>query len=242
MSLFPPRADSLCILLVEDSSAYADVVKHQLRNALPSLPQIEHVEDVASAIAASRRLKIDLMILDLHLPDSMGLDTFDTMRKESPQCPIIVLTSNESPELALEAVKRGAQDYLYKGGVEDDEDRLALALQFAIERRRQLLRAEAELEAARLIQQSLLPENEPVLRGFDIASTLTPATETAGDFFDFIVPMTNIPGSPMGIAVGDVAGHGFGPAMVMAQTQACLQAFSIVETKLGFLLGWVSLP
>jgi PAS domain S-box-containing protein len=79
---------------------------------------------------------------------------------------------------------------------------------------------EAQLLAAQRIQQHLLPRESPQLAGFDVAGAMYPAELTAGDYFDYL-PMT--PPS-LGLVVGDVAGHGFAPAMLMAVTHAHLRA------------------
>ena len=74
----------------------------------------------------------------------------------------------------------------------------------------------AQLVAAQKIQQHLLPDRPPALPGFDVAGALYPAEFAAGDHFDFL-PM---PDHCLGIVVADVAGHGIGPAILMASTHA----------------------
>src|SRR3954453_10573668 len=75
-----------------------------------------------------------LVILDLSLPDSHGLDTFSKVYAHSPKVPIIVLSGNDDQTLALYAVKSGAQDYLVKGKI--DAALLLKAMQYSIERKR----------------------------------------------------------------------------------------------------------
>jgi diguanylate cyclase (GGDEF)-like protein len=75
-----------------------------------------------------------LVLLDLSLPDSLGLDTFDKVYAHSPAVPIIVLTGNDDRTLALSAVKRGAQDYLVKGRL--DRELLLRSMHYSIERKR----------------------------------------------------------------------------------------------------------
>lgn len=76
----------------------------------------------------------DLVLLDLTLPDSRGLETFLYLRRNAPELPIIVLSGLEDEELALRAVREGAQDYLFKGQIEPNL--LARAIRYAIERKR----------------------------------------------------------------------------------------------------------
>ena len=77
-------------------------------------------------------------------------------------------------------------------------------------------RFERDIDVARQIQQALLPRCPPVLEGYDVAGWYQPADETGGDFFDF--PERG--SGRLGIAVGDVSGHGVGPALVAASCRA----------------------
>ncbi|MEW4487471.1 SpoIIE family protein phosphatase [Thalassoglobus sp. JC818] len=78
----------------------------------------------------------------------------------------------------------------------------------------------AEIDAARTVQQSLFPAESPAVQSFDIAGRVFPAERVSGDFFDFIP----IDEETLGVVVADVSGHGLGPSLVMAQTQAYLRA------------------
>ncbi|MCH5377578.1 MAG: PAS domain S-box protein, partial [Planctomycetes bacterium] len=86
--------------------------------------------------------------------------------------------------------------------------------------RQRRLQAEQELQAARRVQQHLYPKSPPELPGFDLAGSVFPATEACGDYFDFI----SLPNDRLALVVGDVAGHGLGPALQMVQTRAYLRA------------------
>jgi sigma-B regulation protein RsbU (phosphoserine phosphatase) len=222
----------LQVLLVEDSLPYAHLVTAQLKRSMDRAHVLTHVDRVAPAVNRLGQAEFDLVILDMHLPDSAGLETFQSVYAAAREVPIAILSSDDSVELAINCVKAGAQDYLIKG--DDDAYKLIRSLRFAIERRRRL-HAEQELDAARLIQQSLLPDSDPTIVGFNIAGTLEPATETAGDYYDFLIPMPAGDGA-IGIAVADVSGHGLGPAMVMSETRAALNSFCCVESDLGRIL------
>lgn len=76
---------------------------------------------------------VDAVLLDLSLPDSQGLATFTSVHDEHPSVPLLVLTGNEDASAAIEAVRAGAQDYLFKGSL---EGLLSRAVRYAIERQR----------------------------------------------------------------------------------------------------------
>jgi len=100
-------------------------------------------------------------------------------------------------------------------------------------------RAEKELRenkeqfrVAREIQQRLFPKSAPALEGFDIAGATYPAEATGGDYFDYL-PML---GDRLGIIVGDVTGHGVGPALLMAETRAYLRILAGRREDVGEIL------
>jgi sigma-B regulation protein RsbU (phosphoserine phosphatase) len=80
----------------------------------------------------------------------------------------------------------------------------------------------AAISAARKVQRALFPSSAPCLPGFDIAGAVHPAERVSGDFFDYI-PLGQ---DSIGVLVADVSGHGLGPALLMAQTQAYLRALA----------------
>lgn len=101
----------------------------------------------------------------------------------------------------------------------------ALALVRDVSDRDRLLVREGEFRVASDIQQRLFPKEAPQLELFDIAGAAHPADETGGDYFDYL-PLAN---DCWGVAIGDVSGHGIGPALLMAQTHAFMRAFSKVD-------------
>ncbi len=76
-----------------------------------------------------------------------------------------------------------------------------------------------DLELARQVQNRLFPRTAPEIPGFDLAGSVLPAEETCGDYYDFIP----LPDGRLGIVLGDVSGHGLGPALIMVETRACLR-------------------
>jgi sigma-B regulation protein RsbU (phosphoserine phosphatase) len=94
----------------------------------------------------------------------------------------------------------------------------------------------AQLLAAQRIQEHLLPTEPPAIAGLDIAGALYAAEFAAGDYFDYL-PM---PDGALGVVIGDVAGHGFGPALVMASTHAHLQSLSQLHGEVSPILAQVN--
>jgi PAS domain S-box-containing protein len=92
---------------------------------------------------------------------------------------------------------------------------------------------EAKMRFAREVQQHFFPSAPPRLSGFDIAGASCPAEATGGDYFDYIP----LPDGSLAVAVGDVSGHGFGPALLMAATRAYLRALALTRTDLGEILA-----
>src|SRR5450759_386443 len=95
---------------------------------------IERVDRLSKGIERLSEGNIDAVLLDLGLPDSQGLGTFEKIHAAVQKVPIIILTAYKDDPLALEAVRRGAQDYLIKGKI--DGSALVRALTYAIERKK----------------------------------------------------------------------------------------------------------
>jgi len=98
------------------------------------------------------------------------------------------------------------------------------------------IRYEAHLLAARQIQEYLLPDLSPELPGFDIRSIWHPAEFVAGDYFDYLHFMDG----SLGVVVGDVTGHGVGPALLMASTRAYLRSLVKTHNDLSKIMGLVN--
>ena len=120
------------ILLVEDNQDYAYVLMTRFATIKSPVFNIEHVEVLQAGIELSAKEKFDAILLDLTLPDSRGLDTFLRMHAHAPATPIVVLTGVEDETMGLEAVRRGAQDFLAKRKA--DYEAVAKVLLYAIER------------------------------------------------------------------------------------------------------------
>ncbi len=125
----------ISILTVEDNPGDARLV-HELLGESDRAGQfrIRVVDRLVAATEALRAGGFDVVLLDLSLPDSHGLDTLSAIRAAAPGTPVVVLTGMADEEMALRAVQGGAQDYLVKG--RGDGDLIRRALTYAIERNR----------------------------------------------------------------------------------------------------------
>ncbi|MGV3774831.1 MAG: SpoIIE family protein phosphatase [Verrucomicrobiales bacterium] len=97
----------------------------------------------------------------------------------------------------------------------------------------ELLKSQEQFRVAHDIQQHLFPETPPLLPGFDIAGSSYPAEATGGDYFDYLF----MPGGCIGVVVGDVSGHGVGPALLMAETRAYLRILARTNDNIGKVLS-----
>lgn len=137
-------ADNFRILLVEDEAHDAMQVQRMLVDHQNADFEVEHCVRLGEAIELLSRSTFDVVLLDLSLPDSHGLETFELIKEHAPGVPVVVLSGLDDESLALAAVKRGAQDYLVK--LLDTDDTIIRAIHYAIERHRagQTLREKEE--------------------------------------------------------------------------------------------------
>ena len=142
------------VLLVEVSSGDARLLRETLIDEHPTRYRLTHVQRLKEALECLREEAYDVVLLDLGLPDSHGLDTLITTREQAPGVPIVILTGFEDEGHAVKAVQEGAQDYLVKGQV--DGSVLKRSLRYAIERKRteEAVR-ERELETAELARPTI---------------------------------------------------------------------------------------
>jgi len=127
-------SETIRILLVEDNPGDARLLREMLAQLTGVPLSLEWVDRLAGGLERVAAGGIDVMLLDLSLPDAAGLDTLVRMQAQAPHVPIIVLTGLEDEALALKAVREGAQDYLVKGQV--NANLLLRAARYAIERKR----------------------------------------------------------------------------------------------------------
>jgi two-component system sensor histidine kinase/response regulator len=137
----------VCILLLEDNSGDAYLIEQQLGELDDFEFEIVEAQYLEDAIALLQKRHFDAILLDLMLPDSQGLETFFEIDRQAPGTAIIVISAMSEKDLAIQAVRQGAQDYIAKGKIQSST--LGKTIQYAIERKsiaEQLRKRTAELE------------------------------------------------------------------------------------------------
>lgn len=221
-----PYGDIVRVLLVEDFAADAKLVSLALRETPDQHFVITHAATLRDALAVLSNTAIDVVLLDLSLPDSAGVATVTRLRDGAPQVPVVVMTGNSDPAFAGRALEAGAQDYLVKG--DDSGPVVARAIRYAMMRmtaqidRESLIRKleteqralRRELDAARAMQFNLLPrpaQVNPRLAelGLAVEAYFEPSSGIGGDLWGLI----DCGGARMGVFAFDFSGHGISAAL-----------------------------
>ena len=159
----PGNTSPLRVLLVEDNDSDALVAQAAVEKALRGPREILRAVTLADGLAAIRSVDVDLVLLDLNLPDSRGVNTLKRMRVETT-CPIIVVTVDDRPGLDEEALGSGAFEILHKGRL--GPNAIARLLRLAEDRRR----GEAVLERTRSRLELALAASRVCTWDYDVRS------------------------------------------------------------------------
>ena len=134
------------ILMIEDNPGDARLVEEILSESADIQFNLQWAKNLSEGIDFISKNKFDIILLDLSLPDSQGLDTFITLHENVDTIPIIVFTGQIDEVLGIETIQKGAQDYLVKGSV--DHNLLSRSITYSIERKNvaiELERTQADL-------------------------------------------------------------------------------------------------
>lgn len=225
-------ASPISLLIVDDDPVFAAFVRQlviSLGEALPCQP--EWADSAEAALTKMRGQAYELVLLDYQLPAADGLSVLDQIQNLplGQQPAVVMLTGSGNEAVAVEAMKRGARDYLAKGDL--DVPPLTRALTSALRQKRlaQQVAAfnaqmQADLEMARHLQQSLLPDTYPSFpravapqeSSLRFCHRFCPTTALAGDFFS----VQAVSDTQAGVFIGDVMGHGVRSALVAAMLRA----------------------
>ncbi len=141
------------VLLIEDNEDDVTLIREMLSEKEDMEVKLDWADRLSTGLARLTQGKIDLVLLDLSLPDSHGLDTFTAVQAHAQDLPIVVLTGLDDEAMAGQAVRRGAQDYLVKGRL--DGDILSRAARYAVDRKQAenaLRESEAQLRQAQKME------------------------------------------------------------------------------------------
>jgi len=156
---------SINILLIEDSPTYVLLVRSMLADVKSGSFELVCGESLATGLKRLAQDDVDVILLDLTLPDCQGLDTFTKVRTEAKGIPIVVLTSLDDETLALTALQDGAADYLVKSEVNGNW--LARSLLYAVERKRAVKRPDPQEAVEQCCLEVKETDGISIVRFFD---------------------------------------------------------------------------
>jgi DNA-binding response OmpR family regulator len=143
-----PSMQEIKILLIEDNPGDARLIREALSSTGEDV-EVKWADRLATGLERIETGAFDAVLLDLSLPDSRGLATFERVHGRAPELPIVVLTGLDDQDLALRAVGDGAQDYLVKGTVKPDV--ILRVVRFAIERCKAMASAAARRAPGKIV-------------------------------------------------------------------------------------------
>jgi signal transduction histidine kinase len=146
------QSNPIKILVVEDNFGDFLLLKESIYLSAIQVSDIQLADTLSAAIGYLQKNKPDIIFLDLYLPDSSGLDSFNRLKEYVSGTPVIILSGLSDTKISLEAIADGAQDYLAKG--EFDEKLLEKTILYSIERKQ----LEVALEESRIQQQRAITE------------------------------------------------------------------------------------
>jgi serine phosphatase RsbU (regulator of sigma subunit) len=223
------------ICLVDDDEDYFVITRDLLAESDSYSFTVKWISSFETAREAITASSYDVFLFDYRLGKDNGLDLLKEVIAKGIRTPVIMLTGQGDKDIDLEAMRRGAADYLVKGKI--DAAMLERSIRYALEHNRTLeqLRTSRdslfttsqklekaladineELETAQRVQKSLLPQNlSDVLRGVDLAVEYLPSGIVGGDMYD-VVKMDD---DRAAFLILDVCGHGVPAALITAMSK-----------------------
>ncbi|HLL92316.1 MAG TPA: fused response regulator/phosphatase, partial [Solirubrobacteraceae bacterium] len=229
-----PAPASTGILLVDDDQDGLTALQAVLEPLGQRLVAARSGED---ALRLLLREEFALILLDVRMPGLDGLETarYINARARTRHIPIIFLTAHaQDVEQVFRAYAAGAVDYVVKPFDPDVlRSKVAVFVELQRERGERVREARARVEAeaiASTLQRQLLPQQLPTVPALTMAARYRPserAAQVGGDWYDAIV----LPGGGVGLAIGDVVGHGVRAATLMGELRAALRAYAVTEPQ-----------
>jgi serine phosphatase RsbU (regulator of sigma subunit) len=211
------------VLVVDDDPANVRMVTMLLKDRY----EIRGATNGAMALSEVKAAPTpQLVLLDVMMPGLNGYEVCSRLKADpdTRDIPVIFLTGQTEIGEETKGFKTGAVDYIHKPFSEAIvrarvETHLALQ-EVRQELARQLRALRDEMETARQVQSSILPQEIPKIEGLDIAARYAPMAEVAGDFYDFVV----VDEKRIGMLVADVSGHGMPAALIASMLKIALAA------------------
>ena len=217
------------LVLIEDDPGDAFLVAEMLLSVAPDV-RLTTFPNLLAALAAWPA-DVDCVLLDLGLPDAVGLSALDKLRAHVPDVPVVVLTGRLEDTVGPESLAAGAQDFLVKGQV--DGAGLERSVRYAVERgratvvQRELVAADLMAQENTRLQRGLLPNPLIQTRQLRVAPFYRPGSERAllgGDFYDVVQTPTGVH-----VLIGDVSGHGPDEAALGVALRIAWRALVLAE-------------
>jgi sigma-B regulation protein RsbU (phosphoserine phosphatase) len=217
------QTSALRVLVADDRPDVLEAMRLLLKGAGHKAETVDSPQGLLRAVALA---PFDLILMDLNYARDTtsgreGLDLLDRLHQQENPAPVIVMTAWGNIDLAVEAMRRGACDFIQKPW---DNERLLRTLEKqareGAERRRAEQRVRSEIEIARNVQQKFFPQKTKLLETADYAGRCVPAHEVGGDYYDFL----DLGRGSMGFVLADVCGKGIAAALLMANLQGCFRS------------------
>jgi sigma-B regulation protein RsbU (phosphoserine phosphatase) len=224
------------ILVSDDQADVLEAIRLLLKGAGH---QAETAESPRAALAAAEKTSFDLVLMDMNYSRDTtsgdeGLALLDQLLARDGGVPVIVMTAWSSVDLAVDAMRRGAVDFIQKPW---DNARLLATIEKQANRSKERKNARSELEIARHVQQRLLPQHALALKTVSFGGRCLPAREIGGDYYDFL----DLGPGRLGVLLADVSGKGVAAALLTANLQASFRSQLELGMKLPrALLGSVN--
>ena len=210
------------VLIADDQQHILFALQILLSGSGFSTETVTHPTRVLRALESER---FDAVLIDLNytrdtVGGAEGLDLVSKIRSIDSVVPVLVMTAWSTVDLAVEAMRRGASDFVQKPW-ENREllQKLQQQVALAREQRQRQRQREEELSDAREIQAGLLPKQLPEVRGYQIAAVNQPLRFVGGDYYNVV----RIDDRRTAVCIADVAGKGLPAALLMSTLQAALQ-------------------
>ncbi len=210
------------VLIADDQAHVLDALQLLLKGHGYRTEAVTHPARVLQALEAN---EFDAVLLDLNYTRDTtaggeGLELVSQIRALDKSLPLVVMTAWSSVDLAVDAMRRGASDFVQKPWRNGE---LLDKLQVQVERVRELRRAQQrrqdELQEAREIQSNLLPKKLPQVSDYEVAGMTQPVRFVGGDYYNVV----RISERKTVLCIADVAGKGMPAALLMSSLQAALK-------------------